>query len=152
MTQPDNTPQDPFQRLSPYEKKLILYMVPTWSERRRMRNPRLSKAEREHLLLAILLERRRLYERYFKQECSKNGDEPPTVRNLLSHELLRRYQAAMNAAIAAAADHRMSENQNAKKLRQAAENHRRDKLGLPPLTDEEHRKRRQKRKTLRMSP
>lgn len=144
---------DPFERLSPYEKKLILTMTPSAWERHRMGNPRLSKQDRENLLLAILLERRRLYERCFKQECAKNGLEPPTVRNLLSDERLRQYQPFMNAALAATSTQRIANDREHQDLRYAAESYQRDKNGLPPLTAEEDFERRQKkRKTRRMSP
>lgn len=149
MDVPSRATKDPFDRLSAYEKKLILSMVPSWSERYRMRNPRLTKAERENLLLTILLERRRLYERCFKHACAGSGVEPPTVRNVLSDERLRRYQPFMNAAIAATADQRILDDKNDSSLRQAAENHRRDKLGLPPLTPEEDYLQRQKRRKAR---
>jgi len=144
---------DPFERLSPYEKKLILTMTPSAWERHRMRNPRLSKQDRENLLLAILLERRRLYERCFKEECAKVGLEPPTIRNLLSEERLRKYQPSMNAALAATSTQRIANDQEHQDLRYAAESYQRDKMGLPPLTAEEDFERRQKRrKTRRMSP
>lgn len=143
---------DPFERLSSYEKKLILTMAPSWSERSRMRNPRLTKPERENLLLTILMERRRLYERCFKQACAGSGVEPPTVRNLMSEERLRRYQPLMNAALSATSDQRIADDSNDRTLRHAAENHRRDKMGLPPLTPEEDYQRRQnRRKTRRIS-
>ncbi|MBX9862396.1 MAG: hypothetical protein K2Y42_06540 [Hyphomicrobium sp.] len=145
-------PHDPFERLSAYEKKLILSMAPSWSERYRMRNPRLTTQEREALLLTILLERRRLYERCFKQACAKSGVEPPTVRNLMSDDRLRSYQPLMNAALSETADQRMEDDKNDWTLRQAAENHRRDKLGLPPLTaTDELENRNRRRKGKRMS-
>jgi len=147
-----NGPKDPFERLSAYEKKLILSMPPSWSERYRMRNPRLSKPEREDLLLTILLERRRLYERCFKQACAGSGIEPPTVRNLMSEDRLRRYQPLFNAAVSATNGQRMEDDKNDWTLRQAAENHRRDKLGLPPFNaTEDYQNRQKRRKSRRMS-
>jgi hypothetical protein len=117
-----------------------------------MRNPRLTNSERENLLLTILIERRRLYERCFKQACAGSGMEPPTMRNLMSEDRLRRYQPLINAAVSATNDQRMEDDKNDWTLRQAAENHRRDKLGLPPLTATEDEQNRQKRrKTRRMS-
>ncbi len=152
MADTEHGPQDPFERLSAYEKKLILSMPPSWSERYRMRNPRLTNPERENLLLTILIERRRLYERCFKQACAGSGVEPPTMRNLMSEDRLRRYQPLFNAAVSATNDQRMEDDKNDWTLRQAAENHRRDKMGLPPLTPEEDYQRRQnRRKTRRMS-
>jgi hypothetical protein len=152
MTEQAKSPPDPFSKLSDYEKKLIISMPPSSSERHRMQNPRLTKPEREDLLVKILLERRRLYERCFKQACAGSGVEPPNVRNVMSEDRLRRYRPFMNAALAASADQRMEDDKNDWTLRQAAENHRREKLGLPPFTEEEDHQRRQKRrKTRRMS-
>lgn len=152
MADTNTGPQDPFARLSAYEKKLILSMPPSWSERYRMRNPRLTNPERESLLLTILLERRRLYERCFKQTCAGSGVEPPTVRNLMSEDRLRSFQPFFNAAVSATNEQRMEDDKNDWTLRQAAENHRRDKLGLPPLTaTDDYRNRQKRRKARRMS-
>lgn len=144
---------DPFSRLSAYEKKLLLSMVPSWSERYRMRNPRLSRNERETLLLTILLERRRLFERCFKSACAGSNIEPPTMRNLMSEDRLRRYQPLMNAALAATVEQRMHDDKTDWSLRQAAENHRREKLGLPQPTPEQeeaaYQKRRERRRGMR---
>lgn len=153
MTEHFKGPKSPLERLSAYEKKLILSMVPSWSERYRMRNPRLSKQDRETLLLSILLERRRLYERCFKSACHKSQVEPPTVRNLMSAERIRQFQSLMNEAIAATVDQRIHDDKTDWSLRQAAENHRREKLGLPPQRpDDGHDniKSRNRRRGLRM--
>lgn len=149
MPEPHQGAENPFERLSDYEKRLLLSMAPSWSERYRMRNPRLKPADREALLLTILTERRRLYERCFKGACANSGVEPPTMRNLMSEDRLRRYQALMNAAVAATVDQRIANDKNDWSLRQAAENYRRDKLGLPPLTEEEDNENRERRRNKR---
>jgi hypothetical protein len=70
----------------------------------------------------------------------------------MSDEKLRSYQHLMNAALAATTEQRMEDDKSDWTMRQAAENYRRDKLGLPPLTAEDDEQRRQKRKkTRRMS-
>ncbi|MCV0377485.1 hypothetical protein [Microbacterium sp.] len=154
MPEPIAGQNGPFARLSDYEKKLLLSMVPSWSERYRMRNPRLTRPERESLLLTILLERRRLYERCFKSLCANSNLEAPTVRDVLSEDRLRRYQPFMNAAIAATVDQRMHDDKADLSLRQAAENYRREKLGLPQPTPEQEevasQKRRERRRRMRM--
>ncbi|CFX05201.1 protein of unknown function [Candidatus Filomicrobium marinum] len=154
MPEPIGGRDGPFARLSNYEKKLLLSMVPSWSERYRIRKPHLNKQERETLLLTILLERRRLYERCFKSICANSNVEAPTVRDVLSEDRLRRYQPFMNAAIAATVDQRIHDDKADLSLRQAAENYRREKLGLPQPTPEQEevvsQKRRERRHRMRM--
>jgi len=146
--------ENPFINLSTYEKKLLLSMVPSSFERYRMADKRLSRDDREALILTILLERRALYERCFKGQCAGGNMEAPVARHLMSEERLRTFKPIIHAALAAAVDQRIKQAQDRLSHRHAVDNHHRDKHGLPPLSPEEHReeqqKRRQRRSSMRM--
>lgn len=141
--------EDPLERLSAYEKKLILAMVPSRSERYRMNNPKLTKVERENLLITIIRERRRLYERNFKQSCKNSGLEPPAVRNVMSEERERPYRPHMHAALSETQDERIRENKLIVSHSYAIENQRREKNNLPQLTEEEDERQKQLRRKRR---
>ena len=53
---------DPLSGLSAFERRKLLTMRPTWSERHRMAIPYKTKQERVDVLIDILFERREAYD------------------------------------------------------------------------------------------
>lgn len=149
MTRQSPDTQEPLRHLSPYEKQLLLAMVPSWNERWRMNKPHLTQQAREALILTFLTERRRLYEHCFKLQCASANIDPPVRRDLLEQDRLARYRPLINSAIAAANDRRQHSDRDEWFLRRAVENRERERRGLPEPTpeddDEAYRKRRARR-------
>jgi len=128
---------DPLRHLSDYEKKLLLAMVPTSDERKRMREKGLTSRSRESLIIEFLLERRSLYEEALRQRCAKVGIEPPAARDVMEPDRLRRYMPLMNDAVAHASEFRIREPERDRDLHKYI----REAVNLPDTEPNRRKKR-----------
>lgn len=108
---------DPLYGLSPYERRHILLLPPTWSERHRMCLPGRTREERLNTLLDIMFERRRAYDIEFHARCKRVELERAHNRYLYNEQHLTEFKPAISTALSAVYASRREQDEREQRIR-----------------------------------
>jgi hypothetical protein len=109
---------DPLHGLSAYERRSILLMTPTWSERHRMCKPGQTKEQRRDVLMDILFERRHAYDVEFHARCKRAELERANNRYLYNEQHLTEFKPAISTALKTVHDRRSDQDTREQNIRQ----------------------------------
>lgn len=131
---------DPLHGLSAYERRGILFMQPTWSERHRMCKPGQSAEARRDVLMNILFERRHAYDVEFHDRCKKVELERANNRYLYNEQHLTEFKPAITTALKTVHDRRHDQDAREQHIRQDYLRGRAQRLTEPPNTKNRRQK------------
>ncbi len=131
---------NPLHGLSAFERRKILLMRPTWSERHRMCKPNRSKEERLDTLLDILFERRHAYDVEFHARCKQVELERANNRYLYNEQHLTQFKPAISTALKAVQLQREEQDAREQHIRQEYLRQRADRQMNAPEKKQKRKK------------